>query len=113
MKRFAPLLLLAAFAWPASGHAAGSCTVTSAAGTTLVSFGPYTSVSGNVDGTGQFNFICLPTLPALTVSYALSISAGNAASFNPRKMNAGGFSLNYNMYTDTTRTVILGDGTGR
>lgn len=46
------------------------------------------------------------------VNYTISLDTGASASFSPRTMQNGPHNLNYNLYTDPTRLLIWGDGTG-
>jgi len=71
-------------------------------------------------------FSTIPTYSTGTVSVScnnpgnkpmpvtIAISSGSSGTFNPRLMNAaiGTDRLNYFIFTDATRTVIWGDGTG-
>lgn len=101
---------LAALAWSGLAPAAGgTCSLLNSPG---VSFGAYSSLSGVKDAEATILMSCLPTLPALTVTYTLKLGPGNGNSFSPRKMSAGGYSLNYNLFRDTSRTQVWGDGTG-
>jgi spore coat protein U-like protein len=94
----------------ATAHAAGgSCVLNS--GTQLINFGNYTAASADVKTSALVLFTCVPSLGYLSVSYSMSISAGNSSSFATRKMTAGGYSLNYNLYADSAYTMIWGDGT--
>ena len=53
-----------------------------------------------------------PGQQPLTVT--ISINSGGSGTFNPRQMKAmtGTDRLNYYLFTDASRTVIWGDGTG-
>ena len=113
MKQNALLLILLALAWPAGARAAASCTILPAPGGTLVDFGTYNALGGNLDAIGHISFLCVPDLlTGPTASYALSVSAGTGSggSFNPRRLTGSGFGLNYNMFLDPARTQLLGDG---
>lgn len=111
MKHVVPLLLLAC-AWPFGARAAASCTIVPAPGGTLVDFGNYDAMSGDRDAIGQIQFLCVPDLlTGPTVSYTLAINSGTGGgSFNPRRMIAGAYGLNYNLFLDPSRTQIFGDG---
>lgn len=104
-------LLALALAHAPEARAAASCMLLSGGGT-LVDFGPYNAVDGHRDGIGQVQLLCVPDLlSGPTVSYQLSVGAGVAGSFNPRQLRAGANGLNYNLFRDSARTLVLGDGT--
>ncbi len=46
------------------------------------------------------------------VAYALALSAGASGSFVQRQMKSGADSLGYNLYYDSARTQVWGDGSG-
>jgi spore coat protein U-like protein len=100
-------LLAAAGALLAAPIAAeAACTIS----TTAVNFGTYDVFASTADdGTGQITFRCTgaPT-PLITIQ----LDKGGSPSFNPRQMRQGSEILNYNLYLDSTRTTIWGDGTG-
>ena len=80
--------------------------------TTPVNFGSYDVFSASpTDSTGLITITCNET-PAPTAPVSIGPSP-NSGGFNPRKMKltSGTDLLNYNLYTDTTRTSIWGDGT--
>jgi len=86
--------------------AEAACTIS----TTAVSFGSYNVFAGSPDdATGQIRYRCsAPRPPVVTIQ----LDKGGAPSFNPRQMRQGSQTLNYNLYLDSTRTTIWGDGTG-
>jgi len=89
-----------------TGGAEAVCTIT----TTAVSFGTYNVFSASTDdATGQIRFRCTGTP---TPSVTIQLDKGGAPSFTPRQMQMGSEVLNYNLYLDSTRTTIWGDGTG-
>jgi spore coat protein U-like protein len=72
-----------------------------------VAFGAYNPFTDqNSDSTGAVNVICVP--PA---AYTISLSSGQG-SFDARSMINGPFRLHYNLYTNVSRSVVWGDGTG-
>jgi spore coat protein U-like protein len=81
-------------------------------GVTALSFGNY-DVFLNVplDTTGTITVNCAADVNKANVTLGVSSTSG---TFNPRRMKRSGGSdlLDYNVYTDVTRTVIFGDGTG-
>jgi spore coat protein U-like protein len=101
--RRAELLFAAAAAafWAAPGQA---CTI-SASG---VDFGAYDPRSTTADdGVGQVNLNC----PTGTKTATVTISTGNSGSYTvPRRMTSGTNNLNYNLFTNSNRTTIWGNG---
>ena len=79
-----------------------------------VAFGTYLSTSGSpTDANGRITVDCAvhqksDFLPNLTIT----LSAGQAATFSPRKMANAALRLNYNLYTTAACTAVWGDGTG-
>lgn len=110
MKHFAASVLAAAGLSVASGAgAAPSCTLLSLP---TLNFGAYSAVGGMKDADDALLFSCLPDLlVGPTVSYSVTLDPGGAASFFPRRLSAGGYDLEYNLYTDITRSRVWGDGT--
>jgi spore coat protein U-like protein len=79
------------------------CTI-SASG---VAFGSYDAFSPYaLDGAGTVSMHCSPES-----SYSLGFSSGGG-SYSQRKLSNGPATLNYNLYTDASRSVVWGDGTG-
>lgn len=100
---FAACVLLAA---PASALAA-SCTVTA----TALSFGIYKPISGSYkNSSGTINVKCTSFTGTMTI--ALSAGLNSGGNFSNRRMNAGGNYLGYQLYTNSARTMVWGDGTG-
>lgn len=79
--------------------------------TPQLDFGAYSASAGVDDAQGALQISCVPDLLSLTVSYTITLSPGSASTFYPRRLTAGAFGLNYNLYTDPARTTIWGDGT--
>lgn len=86
--------------------AEAACTIS----TTAVSFGSYNVFAAAADdGTGQITYRCTGTpTPLVTIQ----LDKGGSSSFSPRQMRNGSEMLNFNLYLDSTRTTIWGDGTG-
>lgn len=90
-----------------------SCTVANVP----VAFGSYNAFGGAaLDTTGQISVSCtgVTVLGIVTINapYTISLSQGGGASYSPRKMSLLSNRLNYNLYTDSARSIIWGDGTG-
>jgi len=99
-------MLLAAGALGAAATAEAACTIS----TTAVNFGTYNVFSAAPDNaTGQVTYRCTAPRPPLVT---IQLDKGGAPTFNPRQMRMGSEILNYNLYLDSTRTTIWGDGTG-
>jgi spore coat protein U-like protein len=78
-----------------------------------VTFGNYdSSLSSPLNAIGRITMSCEPGL-----TYTIKIDPGihSGQSFNTRKMHLAGGSdtLEYNLYMDSARREIWGDGTGR
>jgi spore coat protein U-like protein len=92
--------LLLACARPADA----ACTVS----TTSVAFGTYDVFAATAtDSTGVVSVRC-DTRTTLSVQ----VGKGAAPTFLPRTLKQATTSLNYNLYQDSARTVVWGDGTG-
>lgn len=86
---------------PAAARAA--CSVTPQA----VAFGGYDPLGASaVDGVGNINITC-DTVTAMTVS----LSSGGG-TFADRRMIGGASQLGYNLYTNSSRVTVWGDGVG-
>lgn len=78
--------------------------------TTAVNFGSYNVFTATPDdATGRVRLRCMGTRPP---SVTVHLDKGGAPTFTPRQMRKGTETLDYNLYQDSTRTVIWGDGTG-
>ncbi len=72
-----------------------------------INFGSYDVFgSQSVDSTGNVSVTC-----DTSTTYSISLSPGSG-SYASRAMTNGLYQLNYNLYTDATRSVIWGDGAG-
>jgi spore coat protein U-like protein len=94
----------------ATAQAAVNCLVSA----NPVSFGTYNPLTATPrDSTGRVSVSCTNSPPGGTVSvtYRLRLGAGGAASFAPRQLGSGPNRLNYNLYSNTGRTNVWGDGT--
>jgi len=87
--------------------AVSGCTI----GVTPINFGTYDTFSSTpLDTAGTITVNCTGDVNKADVTLGVSSTSGG---FNPRRMRSGGNDLlDYNIYTNVTRTVIFGDGTG-
>ena len=109
MSRITPIIttVFLLFLWTDDSAGAGRCWVS----TTSVNFGSYNVLSATpTDSTGTVSVYCNQE-NFITVSIGPSANSGG---FKPRQMRltTGNDLMNYNLYRDTTRTQIWGDGTG-
>lgn len=74
---------------------------------TDLNFGSYTLAE--LDGQSTITVTCTNGAP---YSVALDVGTGSGATFDNRFMTSGANTLEYNLYTENTRTTIWGDGTG-
>jgi spore coat protein U-like protein len=82
-----------------------SCTIT----TLSVNFGNYNVFTTTPDdSTGRVTYRCNSTAFNITVA----LTQGASSTFNPRLMYKGVEVLGYNLYRNSARTTIWGDGTG-
>ena len=90
-----------------AGVASAQCSFPS---TAPVAFGAYDVLSATPrDSTGSVTFNC-----SLPVAVTVDLGKGlNSSNFSPRKMarTGGGTSLDYDLYFNSGRTQIWGDGT--
>lgn len=103
------LVALGMLTLPLSAHALlATCTVS----TTGITFPAYTSPGGgNADSTGDVAVTCTATLVIGTGSYTIALTAGSGTFVN-RTLKSGANALTYNVYTDSARSIVWGDGTG-
>jgi len=104
------LLILTPAFWPAEAKPKPCkncyCSVTA----TAVNFGPYDTLSGlAVDSAGNIEVVCGTDTIGDTISYAIELSGGKAGK--PRELK-GPDKLEYDLYTDVSRTTIWGNGKG-
>jgi len=91
--------------------------VTCALAVTGMSFGTYDLFSATpLDTTGNVAVTCQKDATdgnnAITVPYLVALSAGSSNSFVQRTMHSGTQVLGYNIYSNSTRTSVWGDGAG-
>jgi spore coat protein U-like protein len=96
------LLLAPIILWANASHAVCTAEVTN------VEFGGYDVFTAQpLDGIGSIRMVC-PFRHWVT--YTIQIGPGNG-SFLQREMHQGNEVLRYNLYTDSGRSLIWGDGT--
>ena len=85
-----------------------SCTVTA----TGVSFGNYNPLSSsNINSTGTVRVRCT-LVAAFSGSYMIDLSTGSSNTYTQRTVRHGASSLGYNLYTNSARSQIWGNGAG-
>jgi spore coat protein U-like protein len=106
-RLLAPALIALACAAPGLALGATACTVS----TLGVAFGAYSSIRNiSRESTGSIDVSCTDQV-GNTVSYAIALTAGTG-SYSARQMASGANRLAYNLFTDSARTLVWGDGTG-
>ena len=80
--------------------------------TSGVAFGVYDgTLATPTDSTGNATLRCTHIGGgAVKTSYTIALSRGTSGSFVQRQLRAGNSTLNYNLFTDATRTRVWGDG---
>lgn len=102
----APLLL------GASADANALCTVVCACSvsTTSVTFGSQSPLSAAAnDSTGTVKVSC-GGIVGLAIPYQIDLGKGSSGSYTTRRMTSGAYTLNYNLYIDSNRSQVWGDG---
>lgn len=85
-----------------------TCTVTALP----AAFGGYNPLSATpTDNTGQITVTCT-AVTSISVNYSINLSTGGSGNFLPRKLAFGAARLNYNLYTNSARSIVWGDGSG-
>jgi spore coat protein U-like protein len=103
------ILLLSSYVSIAMATCVGvGCSCTVAAPT--LSFGVYDPKS-NTDKTmdGTVNVTCNALLGVYTVSYVIALSTGTG-TYTTRILTHSGHTINYNLYTTNTYTIVWGNG---
>jgi len=89
-----------------SATVTANCTVS----TSALSFGNVNTISGsNVDATGGIAVTCTN---GTAWAASAGVGSGTGASFAARRMSSGASLLSYNLYTDSARSSVWGDGSG-
>lgn len=88
----------------------GLCTCSVSA--TPVAFGSFNPLTGTAhDATGNVAFSC-GGVAGLLIPYTVALSQGSSNNYAMRRMTNGGNFLTYNLYRDSTRQTVFGNGTG-
>jgi spore coat protein U-like protein len=104
------LAALASMTGATTGWACTLCSCT--ASTTGVGFGGYDPGSSSPkDGSGSVTLSCTG-LVSLAGTIDVAMSPGGSGNALARQMSQGAASLNYNLYTNSSRTTIWGTGSG-
>ena len=80
-----------------------------------VSFGPYDPlVATPDDSAGRLDVTCtnVPGTGVDTVAYGVTLSPGTSGTYAPRQLAAGSARLDYNLYSDSGRSQVWGNGGG-
>lgn len=101
-------MLVAAIATPAEACTLCSCTTS----TTALNFGNYDPVTASPDDASAAVSIDCSGVVSLFGLVEVKAGTGQSSSFAQRTMRRLGVSLNYNLFANSPRTQILGDGTG-
>ncbi|ASG20478.1 MULTISPECIES: Csu type fimbrial protein [Nitrospirillum] len=106
-RTWLPTALLLALALLLIPHRAqAQCTVS----VTTLNYGTYIPFRAfPTNSTGGVTVDCTAALPA---GYTVTLSSGNSGSYSSRRMLYGGYNLNYQLFTDSLRSNIWGDGSG-
>jgi spore coat protein U-like protein len=102
--------LLAVILLLAPNAAMAACIPSLSANASVVNFGVYDP--GAAMSTRSTGTITLQCLIGLLPSFTVALSTGGSNSFTTRTMTNGSSTLNYNLYVDSNRMMIWGDGTG-
>jgi spore coat protein U-like protein len=111
MKFFPSLLLPAILALAAGAPSLVQAATACMASTTSVAFGAYSPISyTSRESTGSVEVSCTDQV-GNTVSYTITLTAGTGR-YAARELASGANRLGYNLFTDSPRTLVWGDGTG-
>ena len=78
-----------------------------------VNFGVYDMLrTAASDSTGSVTVSCANAPPPgnATIDYAVTLSSGSSGNFASRRMASGRFQLQYNLFMNSARTQVWGDG---
>lgn len=108
MRLLRTLFAVSVLALPALPAQAANCTLRSSDLAFGISF-----PGQKVDSSAAVFLDCSSATGPETVSYAVALSAGRSNGYAPRRMNmaTGSATLDYNLFSDSNRTQVWGDGT--
>lgn len=105
-----PLLAFVTLMLPARAEACTLCSCTTS--TSSLAFGTYSPVSASpTDASALVSIDCTGVVSLFGV-VEVRASAGSSGSALNRTMARSGSTLRYNLYANSARTLILGDGSG-
>lgn len=80
---------------------------------TGVNFGTYDPLNASdTEATGNVAVTCRVVLLGLVVTYEVELNTGGSGTYFPREMTSGTSTLEYQLYIDSARNTVWGDGTG-
>lgn len=83
-----------------------SCNVS----TVPVTFGTHNPlVAAPTDSTGSVTVTCGGVV-GLLIPFQIDLGKGGSGTYSPRRMKSGSNTLDYNLYLDTNRSQVWGDG---
>jgi spore coat protein U-like protein len=110
-SRLRAILAVALGLFAADASAVCTLTCSCSVSTTNVVFGAVSPLSSaNTDAVGGVSVTC-GGIAGLFIPLTVDISKGGGSSYAARRMAYGGYTLSYNLYTDSARSSIFGDGT--
>lgn len=103
-----PALLAGAVILLAGQAHAVSCTVTPSS----LAFGNYDPSSATPDVSSANIVVSCQSLVLSVTPFTIAVSSGSSGTVASRAMVNGGSQLQYQLYVDVARSIVLGDGTG-
>jgi spore coat protein U-like protein len=109
LRMRACMLALCGLAPALPAHAASSADCRVDTSSAQIAFGTYDPLSAlPLDGAGTIDVICDKN----NVAVRVELDRGGSGSYLPRQMRFGIQTLAYNLYVDSTRSVVFGNGGG-
>lgn len=109
LRMCACMLALCGLAPALPAHAASSADCRVDTSSAQIAFGTYDPLSAlPLDGTGTIDVICDKN----NVPVRVELDRGGSGSYLPRQMRFGIQTLAYNLYVDSTRSIVFGNGSG-